>query len=98
MYNSPNTPTGTGSILPSNTYVCTFAIGRPIESRLSSFEHSVNDVHTVASVGPYALINLRSSAQHLTISVLQASPAEIKVRNSGNGTCGNTANSDGGKV
>src|SRR6476646_10076497 len=60
MYNSPTTPTATGSILSSNTYTCVFATGTPIgiQSLSSICPRSIcsHQVNVVPSVGPYPLM------------------------------------------
>src|SRR6202167_3579790 len=55
IYNSPITPTGTGSRFSSRMYIRTFAIGRPIGTELSRLEILWLADHTVVSVGPYML-------------------------------------------
>ena len=53
MHSSPDTPTGTGSSLPSTTYVLVFAIGPPIGGAPSPQAGTTAAVATtVHSVGP----------------------------------------------
>src|SRR5579872_3284144 len=61
MYNSPLTPTGTGSPCRSNMYIRAFEIGRPIGIEYDSvIGTDIVNVQqpTVVSVGPKRLISL----------------------------------------
>src|SRR5438552_18919257 len=54
MYNSPRTPTGTGSIFRSSTYMVVLAIGRPIGTTAGSPALAWwTEDQIVVSVGPY---------------------------------------------
>src|SRR5579863_8416215 len=59
MYNSPLTPSGTTSCFSSSTYICTFAIARPIGTTPppTPGSHSQHVTSIAASVGPYRLYN-----------------------------------------
>jgi hypothetical protein len=53
MHSSPSTPTGTGSIVVSRTYIRVFAIGRPMETTLFAIPSTrSHDDQIVVSVGP----------------------------------------------
>src|SRR5215216_7677789 len=70
-----------------------------MEGRVSFPSHIPIVAQTVASVGPYALRNRRSSVVHrLTISFETASPAEITVFRNGSSEAGSTASTEGGSV
>src|SRR5436190_908401 len=54
MYNSPRTPTGTGSIFRSSTYIVVLPIGRPMGTTAASPALAWwTEDQIVVSVGPY---------------------------------------------
>src|SRR6266704_7223199 len=54
MYNSPRTPTGTGSMFRSSTYMVVLPIGRPMGTRVASPALAWwTEDQIVVSVGPY---------------------------------------------
>src|SRR5215213_2485947 len=85
-YNSPTTPTAAGSSRPFSTYVCVFAIARPIgtiPAQLLSARTSYTLLPTTVSVGPYSLISrvpAACSRHPRTVSLPSASPPITSTR------------------
>ncbi len=98
MYNSPATPTGTGSRAASNTYTRVPAIGVPIGAAPSPCNGALIVAHTVLSVGPYALI-IRRPGLHCAISAAgHASPATTRHSSARSSVLLSVANTAGGSV
>ena len=85
MYSSPATPGGTGRAgRPARTPGCWRAACRSAGWRASAAgSGSLIVAHTVASVGPYALISRRSAAHRAASPAGTASPAKARHSRSG---------------
>src|SRR6185295_4923475 len=99
MYSSPTTPIGTACRCSSNTYICVFAIGRPIGTDVAPPLYCPQHVATVTSVGPYPLMSTQRFAHSSATSAAQTSPVTIKVltHGSADSSC-SSASTDGGSV
>src|SRR5580692_939946 len=97
MYSSPVTPTGTGHSHPSSTNTRVLMIGDPI-STAPGVSGPLIVAHTVASVGPYALISRRPPAHRAATSPASRSPAATSVDTPAKLPASTTASTAGGTV